>query len=101
MGARKITVTPDDLKNASKKISELAGEYMTQYKNLYTETDALASTWSGKDNKAFVARINGFKEDFQKMYDLMIDYKDFLQKSGETYQKTLDAITTDANKLTN
>lgn len=101
MGARKITVTPDELKNAASKISGLAGEYQTQYNNLYAETDALAATWSGKDNKAFIARINGFKEDFKKMHDLMIDYKDFLQKSGETYQKTLDAITADANKLTN
>ena len=61
----------------------------------------MASTWTGKDNIAFTNQIKGFEDDFKKMKQLMDKYAEFLQKSGNTYQKTLDAITADAKKLTN
>ena len=101
MGARKIKVTPQELKSAAKKISTLATTYETNYKSLYTAVNDMASSWTGKDNIAFTNQIKGFEDDFKKMKQLMDKYAEYLQKTGDTYQNTLNAIEADAKKLTN
>ena len=99
--ARKIEVTPEQLETTAGRIENLAAEYKTQYDLLYTETNAMASTWNGKDNLAFTDQIDGFKDDFEKMHDLMLQYADFLRKSAKAYRDTQDTIVTEARKLVN
>lgn len=99
--ARTIQVTPEQLETAAGTIEGLAAEYKTQYEALYSETNAMASTWSGKDNVAFTDQIAGFKDDFEKMQTLMLNYADFLRKSAKAYRDTQDSVVTEARKLVN
>ncbi|MBS7398158.1 MAG: WXG100 family type VII secretion target [Ruminiclostridium sp.] len=99
--ARTIQVTPEQLKTTAGKIENLAADYKSQYEQLYSETDAMALTWNGKDNKAFVEQIAGFKDDFAKMHALMLNYADFLRKSANAYRDTQNSIVSDAHKLVN
>ena len=99
--ARKIQVTPRELELTAKKIDTLAEDYKTQYDLLYKETSKMATAWSGKDNVAFTTQIEGFKDDFQKMHNLMKAYSQFLVKSAKLYQQTQDAIVSGAKKLKN
>ena len=99
--AKTIQVTPEQLETTAGKIEGLAKEYETQYNQLYAETNAMASTWSGKDNVAFVERIDGFKDDFKNMHTLMNNYADFLRKSAKAYRDTQDTIVKDAQNLIN
>lgn len=99
--ARKIEVTPDQLVSAAGAIEGLAAQYKDQYTRLYSETNAMASTWSGKDNIAYTDQIAGFKDDFEKMYNLMMRYAEFLRESAKMYRDTQDAVATEARKLVN
>lgn len=99
--ARTIQVTPEQLESAAGRIESLAADYKIQYDALYNETNAMASTWNGKDNTAFVDQIAGFQDDFETMHTLMLNYADFLRKSAEAYRKTQDDVVTEARKLTN
>lgn len=99
--ARTIQVTPEQLESAAGRIEGLAADYKTQYDSLYNETNAMASTWNGKDNTAFVDQIAGFKDDFEKMHTLMLNYADFLRKSAKAYRDTQDTVVSEARKLTN
>lgn len=99
--ARTIQVTPDQLESAAGRIEGLASDYKTQYDALYSETNAMASTWNGKDNLAFVEQIGGFKDDFEKMHTLMLNYADFLRKSAKAYRETQNNVVTEAKKLIN
>lgn len=99
--ARTIQVTPEQLESAAGRIEGLAGDYKTQYDQLYSETNAMASTWNGKDNTAFVDQIAGFKDDFEKMHTLMLNYADFLRKSAKAYRDTQDTVVSEARKLVN
>ena len=99
--ARNIQVTPEQLESAAGRIEGLAADYKTQYDALYSETNAMASTWSGKDNVAFVDQIAGFKDDFEKMQTLMLNYADFLRKSAKAYRETQDTVVSEARKLVN
>ena len=94
--ARTIQVTPEQLESAAGRIEGLAADYKTQYDALYSETNAMASTW-----QAFVDQIAGFKDDFEKMHTLMLNYADFLRKSAKAYRDTQDTVTAEARKLVN
>jgi len=99
--ARTIQVTPEQLESTAGRIESLAADYKTQYDQLYSETNAMASTWNGKDNVAFVSQIDGFKDDFAKMHTLMLNYADFLRKSAKAYRDTQDTVVSEARKLVN
>lgn len=99
--ARTIQVTPEQLESTAGRIESLAADYKAQYDQLYSETNAMASTWSGKDNVAFVQQIDGFKDDFTKMHTLMLNYADFLRKSAKAYRDTQDTVVSEARKLIN
>jgi len=99
--ARTIQVTPEQLESTAGKIESLAVDYKNQYNQLYNETGALASTWQGKDNLAYTDQIAGFKDDFEKMHNLMVSYADFLRKSARAYRDTQQTITDQARKLVN
>ena len=97
--ARNIQVTPEQLDSAASRIESLAADYKTQYDQLYSETNAMASTWNGKDNVAFTDQIAGFRDDFEKMHTLMLQYADFLRKSARAYRETQDSVVAEARKL--
>lgn len=99
--ARTIQVTPEQLESTAGRIENLAADYKTQYDQLYSETNAMASTWSGKDNVAFTTQIAGFKDDFERMHTLMLNYADFLRKSAKAYRDTQDTVVSEARKLVN
>lgn len=96
---RNILVTPEELNSAASKIQGLAAEYKTMYEKLYSENNAMASTWNGKDNLAYIEQIAGFKDDFDRMHSLMLSYADYLIKSARAYKGVLDSVTSEANKL--
>lgn len=99
--ARTIQVTPEELISAAGRIEGLAADYKNQYDALYSETNAMKSTWDGKDNLAFTEQIAGFKDDFEAMHRLMLDYADFLRKSAKAYSDTQQAVVSEARKLVN
>ena len=99
--AKVIQVTPEQLENTATKIEGLASEYKAQYEALYNKTNSMASTWSGKDNVAYIEQINEFKDDFAKMQSLMLDYATFLRQSAKSYRTTQDNVVTQAQKLVN
>ena len=99
--ARDIQVTPEQLETTAGRIETMANSYQEQYKALYEATNAMATTWNGKDNQAFTNQIAGFREDFEKMFKLMNDYAAFLKKSAKAYRDTQDTVTAEAKKLVN
>lgn len=97
--ARTIKVTPEQLESAATAISGMASDYKNLYNEFYSETSAMASTWKGEDNIAYTNQIAEFKDDFEKMHDLMMQYVDFLQKSAKAYRTTQENVVIEAKKL--
>lgn len=99
--SQNIEVTPELLETAATKIETFAKEYQIEYKALYSKTDSLAETWNGSDNVAFKSQIDGFKDDFDKMFTLMNNYADYLRKTAKAYRETQTNVANEARKLKN
>ena len=96
-----IKVTAADLDSASGEIQRLAGEYKVQYDSLFTTIDQNLSSWTSEDKTAFITQINGFKDDFERMKELMDEYARFLTRSAEAYRETQQGVIDRAQALTN
>ncbi len=99
--AMSIRVEPSKLEAAATQIDNQAAEYKRLYEQLYTEVESMASSWQGSDNLAFTSQINGFREDFNMMYQLMMQYSEFLKNSANTYRQTQQEVADQARRLTN
>lgn len=99
--ARIIKVTPEELESAATAISGMAEEYKNLYTKLYSETSAMANTWKGEDNLAFIKQIGEFKDCFNDMHELMLQYVNFLRTSAKAYRTTQDNVVEEAQKLVN
>lgn len=99
--AQRIMVTPELLESTAATIEQLANEYKAQYTELYATTGALAQTWTGEDNVAFVNQIEGFKDDLEKMRVLMNRYAEYLRTTAKSYRDTQETITKQARTLVN
>ena len=99
--ARKIKVTPEQLEKAATLINGLAEDYRRLYEQFYKETGAMADSWKGEDNMAFINQIDGFKQDFNNMHGHMQDYVEFLNNSARAYRTTQENAVLEAKKLVN
>ena len=94
-----LTVTHQDLRNASTTIAKLAGDYETEYTSLYSKIAALKSDWQGVDNDAFAEKVESYRKYFEAMRKLMGEYATFLNQSAEIYKETQDKVKQAAGSL--
>lgn len=99
--SRKIRVAPEYLRQTSQKITQQAEQYKSYYESMYREIDSMAGSWSGADNQAFTAQIQGFLPDLRQMYQLMTEYSDFLNRSAQVYERVQNETIAYARRLTN
>ncbi|MBQ3864806.1 MAG: WXG100 family type VII secretion target [Clostridia bacterium] len=99
--AKIIRVDPGRLETAASRLDGQAAEYRRLYEQLYTEVESMSGAWQGADNLAFTGQIEGFREDFQAMYTLMMQYSEFLKNSAATYRETQAEVVAQAKKLFN
>lgn len=97
----KIVVNPTELRNTASKIDSMSDEYQKLYNDLYNEVGNMSAVWRGEDNIAFTSQIEGFRDDFEKMSQLMKEYSQFLKTAAQTYEKAQDETVAAARRLQN
>ncbi len=99
MARGQIIVETTQLDTAAGKVEELATNYFEEYTKLYELVTELQNAWAGADNTAYTNQINEFKDDFQRMKNLMDDYAQFLRETAAKYRSVQEEIKTGAQKL--
>lgn len=97
--ANQIRVTPDELTKAASIVESCADTYMSIYNGINSDVENLASTWQGEANQQYVNQLNGFRNDFENLYNLMNKYATYLRSAATKYQTAEDNIKQAANQL--
>ena len=95
----RILAKSADLRNASSKISDIAGNYQSVYKAILAEANALGSDWGGEDYNAFNAKVQALEDPFSAMKRLLDGCAEDLQESAQKYEQTQSNITSSASNL--
>ena len=94
--ATKINVESASIEKVSKSIKQEAENYKSIYEN-----DIFGyEQWLGKDARKYNEKIQGFRDNFKKLYNNFISYVNFLAKAAEAYDVAQDAAQDRAGKLT-
>lgn len=84
-----IKVTTENLRDAATTVDSLAIEYDKEYAALFQDVETLTTTdYTGDDATAFRNQVEGFRDDFNKMKQLMNEYADYLRQAATTYEDT-------------
>lgn len=86
----KFTVTPGELRAASKKLETEATNYESASKAAKASADALAAGWVGDAQKAFVSEQEKAYNWYTEMTALARQYSAFLSRAAAEYE-TADA----------
>lgn len=99
MAQGKIIVETSRLDDTAAKVEQMASDYEAEYNALFRTVADLQNVWSGEDNTAFTNQIEGFRDDFQRMTQLMRDYAAYLRKAAASYRETRSNIASQARSL--
>lgn len=95
----RIMADPAQMRSYANRVGASATDFKTNYTQMYSVIDSLKNAWTGKDNQAFANKINGYKKDFDAMYQAIESYKDFLNQSAKAYEEAQTEITSAAGRV--
>lgn len=99
MARGQIFVETTRLDSVATQVEGHADSYNSNYVSLFQTVQELQNAWTGADNNAFTTQIEGFRDDFQRMEQLMRDYAAFLRKTAAAYRETQSNVTSTAKTL--
>lgn len=94
-----IIVETSRLDSTAAQVTRLAESYESEYISLFGTVQDMRNAWSGEDNTSFTNQIEGFRDDFQRMTQLMRDYADYLRRSASAYRETQSNVASTAKTL--
>lgn len=83
-----IMVTISELQNAAEKISQACEQYQAAANSLKSAADALAATWEGDSQVAFVNEQEQANAWYLKMADIVNEYVAEMKAAASKYEET-------------
>lgn len=101
MASSKIYVDYDNLESCITQLETLKEEYRAAYTNtLYGNVmESVKTAYSGTDCDTFVTKVEGFRNDFARLTEIIGEYIDFLKKAKNDYMNTQENLTQLAKQL--
>lgn len=98
--ANKWSVTTERLVSSAVVIEEKTAKYNSEWDKLYTELQSLKSTqWQGIASDTFNAKLEAYRNDFEEMSKVLLEYANYLRTAADNYVKTEEAIKDAASNL--
>jgi WXG100 family type VII secretion target len=98
--ATEWAVTTERLVQSAGVIEEKTARYNSEWAKLYTELQNLKSAqWQGIASDAFNAKIEAYRNDFEEMSKVLLNYATYLRGAAENYVKTEEALRDAAGNL--
>jgi len=96
MAGTTFQVTPEYLESQAVKVEGQCAQYNTVWNRIYTEKDSLQKYWSGEANQAYCTQLEGFRDDFQKLKNVLTAYIQYIKDSAKKYRDTDQKLASEA-----
>lgn len=96
-----IKVDTVEVRRIASEVDGVASDYESTYNNLLNNVSTFTTTdWTGDDADAFRNKVEGFRDDLNKMKVLMNDYASALRDFAKNYEETQERIKQQGQGLT-
>ena len=93
-------VTTERLESSAGVIEDKTARYNAEWEKLYTELQNLKSAqWQGIASETFNTKLEGYRNDFQEMSNVLLSYATFLRTAAANYKSTEEALKEAASSL--
>lgn len=100
MATNGFTVTTEKLDEAAQQIKDRTAQYASDIQKLYMELEAMtANQWKGVASETLRAKIEGYREEFEKLRTCLEQYADNVLTKSKNYSATEDSITSAAQSI--
>ena len=89
----RFEVTISEMYNAASRIHQAADDYLTAACNASAAAEALAETWEGDSQVAFMQEQRQAEEWFRRMAELVVSYVQMIQRAARAYQQADEQAT--------
>ena len=98
--ANEWAVTTERLVSSANVIEEKTAKYNSEWAKLYTELQSLKSAqWQGVASDTFNSKLEAYRNDFEEMSKVLMEYVAYLRNTAENYVKTEEAVKDAASSL--
>ncbi len=98
--ANEWSVTTERLVSSANVIEEKTAKYNAEWAKLYAELQNLKSSqWQGIASDTFHAKLEGYRNDFEAMSKVLLNYASYLRAAADNYVKTEEALKDAAGNL--
>lgn len=98
--AKEWAVETEKLESSAQVIEEKTAQYNSEWEKLYTELENLRSAqWKGIASDTFNSKLEGYRNDFEAMSEVLLSYAEFLKSAANSYKNTEDSLNDAAGNL--
>lgn len=98
--ANEWSVTTERLTASATVIEEKTAKYNSEWAKLYTELQNLKSAqWQGIASDTFNTKLEAYRNDFEEMAKVVLNYATYLRNAAENYVKTEETLKDAAGNL--
>ena len=98
--ANKWAVTTERLVSSAGVIEEKTAKYNSEWAKLYTELQSLKSAqWQGIASDTFNAKLEAYRNDFEELSKILLEYANYLRTAADNYVKTEESLKDAASNL--
>lgn len=84
----------------AQKMFDKADEFKNIYGRMFSVINAdLSQSWKGPDSDSFIERTNSVQVKFEKMYDILYSYGEFMLDAARRYQKETEENSNEAGSI--
>lgn len=82
-----IIINPQEVYSVSGYMKQKAEEYNQIIMKLQSQMHQMQSVWRGKDNQAFIDKLDAFGPQLKKITAVIEQYANYLNKSAAQYEQ--------------
>lgn len=98
--ATEWAVTTERLETSATVIEEKTAQYNSEWAKLYTELQSLKSAqWQGIASDTFNSKLEAYRNDFEEMSKVLLNYATYLRNAAASYTKVEEALKDAAGSL--
>lgn len=94
-----INANMSEMMTTGGKVIQSGDDFKAQTERLYQAVDNLEAKWQGTDNKAYITKVNEYKDDMLNLAKVIVNYGEFIRATAKTYMDVADDIASAASKL--
>ena len=97
--AGSLTITTDELRTASKNVTDLNGQLSERLEDIRRKLNSLKNTWESEGADEVMQQFNNLNPKFDQYKRIVDSYADFLMKTAEQYEVTERTVKKNAGTL--